>query len=100
MLNRTETIMSENLVQSKMTQVTSEIWIIDDRPIQVAGLPIPVRMTVVRLTGGGLLLHSPTRYSDDLRAKLEQIGPIQFLLAPSVAHWIFLHDWQKTNCPE
>jgi short-subunit dehydrogenase len=78
-----------------MRQVTSDVWIVDDRPIRAAGVPIPIRMTIVRLTGGGLLLHSPTRYSDRLRAELERIGPIRYLLAPNIAHWMFLRDWQR-----
>jgi len=77
-----------------LTRVTDDIWIADDAPISAAGLVLPVRMTVIRLSNGDLLLHSPVRYSDALREELERLGPIKYLLAPNVAHWMFLPVWQ------
>ncbi|WP_426958704.1 DUF4336 domain-containing protein [Muricoccus radiodurans] len=56
---------------------------------------LPVRMTVFRLEEGGLLLHSPTRYSPELQQALQAIGPIQHLVAPNIAHWTFLKEWQR-----
>jgi len=80
-------------------QVDEDIWIVDSGPIRVAGLHLPVRMTVIRLGDGGLLLHSPTRFSAALLKSLQDIGPIQHLLAPSMAHWQFIADWQRA-CPK
>jgi Domain of unknown function (DUF4336) len=75
--------------------VADGLWIVDSGPIHILGLAIPIRMTVVRLTSGDMWLHSPTRYSKDLHKQLEQHGPIRHLIAPDVAHWSFLHDWQR-----
>ncbi|MGJ4891033.1 SDR family oxidoreductase [Bradyrhizobium sp. HKCCYLS3077] len=74
--------------------VAENVWIVDAGRISAAGLPLPIRMTVIRLSSGDLLLHSPTRYSLALREELERLGPIKYLLAPNVAHWMFLPDWQ------
>lgn len=79
----------------RLTQVTDDIWVYDDAPISAAGMPIPIRMTIIRLGDGGLLLHSPTRYSQAVAAQLEKLGRIRFLLAPNIAHWMFLRGWQK-----
>jgi hypothetical protein len=62
-------------------------------------MPLPIRMSVLRLANGDLLLHSPVRYSDDLRQAIEALGPIQHFVAPSVGHWMFLRDWQRA-CPD
>lgn len=78
-----------------LTRATDDIWIVDDRPISAAGLRLPVRMTVIRLSNGGLILHSPVRYSAALRDELERLGPIKYLMAPNVAHWMFLPAWQR-----
>ncbi|WP_156489674.1 SDR family oxidoreductase [Bradyrhizobium sp. DOA1] len=78
-----------------LTRVTDDIWIADDAPISAAGLRLPVRMTVVRLSNGDLVLHSPVRYSPALHNELERLGTIRYLLAPNVAHWIFMPAWQK-----
>jgi hypothetical protein len=77
-----------------LTPVADDIWLVDAGTIDAAGMPLPVRMVVIRLSTGELVLHSPTRYSIDLRRQLEAIGPIRYLLAPSIAHWMFLPDWQ------
>src|SRR4051812_17970761 len=82
-------------VPSALAQAADDVWIVNDKPIQAAGLRLPVRMTFLRLPNGALLLHSPVRYSLSVRAELERIGPIKYLLAPNVAHWMFLSEWQK-----
>ncbi|OPY98830.1 oxidoreductase [Bradyrhizobium sacchari] len=83
------------LSTATLTRVTDDIWIADDAPISAAGLVLPVRMTVIRLSNGDLVLHSPVRYSHSLREELERLGQISYLLAPNVAHWTFLREWQR-----
>lgn len=85
--------------QRQLKLVSDNVWIVDAGRITVAGLPLPIRMTVIRLASGDLLLHSPTKYSEALRTELERLGPIKYLIAPNVAHWMFLPAWQKA-CPE
>lgn len=75
--------------------VADGIWIVDGGPMHVALLPIPLRMTVVRLGTGQVWLHSPTPYSAKLRGEIERIGPIAHLVAPNIAHWTHLKDWQR-----
>ncbi|MCK1718169.1 SDR family oxidoreductase [Bradyrhizobium sp. 141] len=76
-------------------RVTDDVWIVDDQPISAAGLELPIRMVVLRLSNGDLVLHSPVRYSPALRHELERLGAIKYLLAPNIAHWMFLADWQR-----
>jgi hypothetical protein len=74
--------------------VEADIWIVDSGPLRAMGLPIPIRMTVVRLQSGEVLLHSPTRYDEALKIEIDRLGPIRHLVAPNIAHWSFLKDWQ------
>lgn len=75
--------------------VSENIWIVDSGPLRPAGLVVPIRMTLVRLAGGELLLHSPTQLTDSLAAELEQLGPVRHLVAPTIGHWTFLAEWQS-----
>ena len=75
--------------------VVDDIWIVDSGPVTALGMPLPVRMTVLRLTDGGLLLHSPTRFTPGLTMAIERLGPIRHLVAPNLAHWMFVRDWQR-----
>src|SRR4051812_49151564 len=78
-----------------LKQATDDIWVYNDAPISAAGIPVPIRMTVIRLGDGSLILHSPTRYSQGVASELERLGRIRFLLAPNIAHWMFLQGWQR-----
>jgi hypothetical protein len=72
------------------------IWIVDSGPLHAVGvIPLPVRMTVLQLTGGGIVLHSPTRYDQSLRQEIEKLGPIRHIIAPNSAHWSFVKDWKE-----
>jgi len=79
--------------------VADGVLIVDSVMPGLIGHVLPVRMTVMRLQDGSLLLHSPTRYSIPLKHALEKIGPIRHLVAPNIAHWTFMQDWQRA-CPD
>jgi hypothetical protein len=78
--------------------VADNIWIVDSGPLRLMRLSMPVRMTVIRLRSGDLWLHSPTRFDQTLRREVERLGPVRHLVAPNIAHWTFLQDWQL-HCP-
>lgn len=73
------------------------IWVVDSGPLKPAGVPVPLRMTVLRLANGDLALHSPTRFSARLARELGAIGRIAHLIAPNSAHWMFVRDWQAAH---
>ncbi|MEK7414620.1 MAG: DUF4336 domain-containing protein, partial [Planctomycetota bacterium] len=78
-----------------LKSVAPDVWIVDSGPMQVYGMPTPIRMIVIRLANGDLLLHSPTRYTSQLRAELEQLGRVRHLIAPNIVHWTFAQAWQQ-----
>ena len=43
-----------------LSEIAPELWIAE-QPLRYLGFEVGRRMTVVRLTGGGLLIHSPAR---------------------------------------
>lgn len=55
---------------------------------QAGLIPIPVRMTVIRLDEGQLILHSPIPLSRELRDELDALGPVGFIVVPE-AHGRF-----------
>ncbi|WP_458095852.1 DUF4336 domain-containing protein [Roseomonas sp. WA12] len=75
--------------------VADGVFVVDSLLPNALGAVLGVRMTVIRLPDGGLLLHSPTRFSRGLLRELQAIGPIRHLVAPNIAHWTFVKDWQE-----
>jgi Domain of unknown function (DUF4336) len=68
------------------------VWCHEQR-IRFGGLPLWHRMTVVRLAGGGLLVHSPTRLDAELTADLRRNGAVVAIVAPSWWHDLYLEGW-------
>ena len=71
-----------------------DLWIVDSA-IAAGPLHIPIRMTALRQSDGGLWLHSPTPHSPGLQAALESLGPIRHLVAPDTVHWVNIGAWQR-----
>lgn len=76
-------------------RVAEDVWIVDSGPMNAMGFKLPVRMTIFRLQNGDLLLHSPTPFSAEVAKAVEALGPVRHLVAPNIAHWTFLADWQR-----
>lgn len=62
-------------------------------PIRFGGIPLWHRMTIIRLSGGGLLVHSPTKLDFATREALEEIGPVVAIVAPSWWHDLYLREY-------
>ncbi len=77
-----------------MRQLADDLWVVD-RPLRFAGLALGARMTVVRLQGGGLFLHSPVALDDDLRLALLALGPPRHAVAPNRFHHRFIGDYRS-----
>ncbi len=61
-----------------------------DHRLSLAGLQIGARTSLLRLRDGGLLLISPGRMDDAVRAQVEGLGPVRALAAPNRFHHLFL----------
>jgi hypothetical protein len=60
-----------------------------ERILKVAGVPVTSRMTVVQLADGALWLHSPILIDETLRAALDAIGPVKYIVTPNKTHHLF-----------
>jgi len=63
------------------------------QPLSVLGAEIGCRMTVVRLGGNELLLHSPIRLTAVLKNRLDHLGSVRHVLAPNLDHYLFVADY-------
>lgn len=72
----------------RLRQVAQDLWVVD-RPQSFCGLPVGARMTVIRLAGARLLLHSPVALDAGLREELDAIGRVCFAVAPNRLHHLY-----------
>jgi hypothetical protein len=68
-----------------LRKLAENLWVAE-RPQSFYALPVGTRMTVVRLAGERLLLHSPVALDRELRAQLESLGRVCFAVAPNRLH--------------
>lgn len=67
----------------------ADLWSTEYQLDWQAGLiPIPVRMTVLRLADRQLVLHSPGPISSGLQEEIDALGPVGFIVVPQ-AHGRF-----------
>lgn len=69
----------------KLSEIAPELWIAE-QPLRYLGFEVGRRMAVIRLAGGGLLIHSPARLSTELCAALDQLGEVRFVIPASELH--------------
>jgi len=75
-----------------LKRLTDDVWF-EQRPLRFFGLETGTRMTVVRLKGGGLFVHSPVALDDTLRAAVDALGPVTAIVAPSRFHHLYVGEW-------
>jgi hypothetical protein len=61
------------------------VWL-DEAPVRFLGMRLTATMTVLRLTDGSLLLHSPVAMTPERRAAVEALGPVAHLYSPNTFH--------------
>jgi hypothetical protein len=74
-----------------LRQLAEDLWVAE-RPQRFYGLPVGTRMTVIRLPGGRLLLHSPVALDAGLRAQLDGLGQVRYAVAPNRVHHLYAGD--------
>ncbi len=77
-----------------LRELAPNLWVADT-PFRFVGVEIGARMTVVRLSSGGLFLCSPIDLTPDLRAALETISPVRCIVAPNKYHYLCLRDYTQ-----
>ena len=75
-----------------LREVTTGVWIASD-PVRIVGTRLSANMTVLRLEGGALLLHSPVSMTPERHAAVESLGEVAHLYAPNTFHHRWIGEW-------
>ena len=77
-----------------LQQLATDLWV-TERSLRFGGVDIGTRMTVIRLAGGALFLHSPVALDPELRKELDVLGQVRFAVGPNRFHHLYLGDYAK-----
>jgi len=76
-------------------QVTPGVWTFS-RPFARFGIwPIGGRTTAVQLKAGGTWLCASTPLDTETRTKLDEMGPVKYIIGADDVHYMFLADYKK-----
>ena len=73
-----------------------DIWIAEGPVVAIAGFEYGTRMAVIRLATGGLFVWSPTALSPALKAQVDALGLVQFIVSPNAGHRMFIGEWARS----
>lgn len=75
-----------------LESLADDVWVAS-RPLRFFGLEVGTRMTVVRLAGGGLFIHSPVALDDETKKAVDALGPVVAIVAPTLFHHLHVAPW-------
>lgn len=75
-----------------MRELAPDLWCAE-RSQRFFGVELGARMTVVRLPGNALFVHSPLRLDETLRADLASLGEVRYIVAPNRTHHLYVGDY-------
>ncbi|MEC7763169.1 MAG: DUF4336 domain-containing protein [Pseudomonadota bacterium] len=79
-----------------LEEFAADIWLANGSEVTAAmGFHYPTRMVIVRLPNGALWVWSPVELTDGLRAGVEALGTVRYLVAPNHLHHVFIGDWAR-----
>ncbi len=77
-----------------LTPFADDVWVAT-REAKFLHLETGTRMTIVRLSDGGLFVHSPVPLDADTRRAVDALGEVRAVVAPSIFHHLSVGEWQR-----
>lgn len=68
-----------------------DLWTVESSH-HFLGIDFGGRMTIIRLNSGNLILHSPVNFGEDIKAELNEIGHIKYIVAPNKFHHMYIEQ--------
>lgn len=75
-----------------MRAIDENLWVAE-QPLRFGAIEFGARMTIIRLDDSSLVLHSPISLTKPLRAELDSIGPVRYVVAPNRFHHLFAAEY-------
>ncbi len=74
--------------------IAKQVWV-ETRELRFWGIETGTKMTIVRLAGGGLFVHSPVALDERTRQAVDALGPVAVIVAPNLYHHLYVDAWAQ-----
>jgi hypothetical protein len=83
--------MSETVIR----EVTKNVWTFS-RPFTRSGfIPFGGRSTAIKLRDGGVFVMASTQLDAETKAKIDELGPVQYIVGINAVHYLYLGEFKK-----
>ncbi|KIY71384.1 hypothetical protein CYLTODRAFT_369527, partial [Cylindrobasidium torrendii FP15055 ss-10] len=83
--------MSETVIR----EVTKNVWTFSKPFARFGTFPIGGRSTAIKLKKGGVWVLASTPLDVETRAKIDELGPVKYIVSPDSEHHLFLTEFKK-----
>jgi hypothetical protein len=77
-----------------LQNIAENLWV-EARKLRFWGLETGTRMSIVRLAGGDLFVHSPVALDAETKREVDALGPVRAIVAPSRMHHMYVPEWMS-----
>ncbi|KAK2465592.1 hypothetical protein APHAL10511_002484 [Amanita phalloides] len=75
-------------------EVSKGVWIFS-RPFSRSGVPVGGRSTAIKMKDGGVWVLASTPLNPETREKLNQLGPVRYIIGADSVHRLFLSEFKR-----
>lgn len=77
------------------SQVTKDVWTFSTPFSRFGIIPIGGRSTAIKLASGDVWVLASTPLNDVTKAKLNELGPVKFIVGADAVHHMFLSEYNS-----
>lgn len=85
--------------QYELVQRADRLWTYEE-PLRYRGIEMGRIMSVMKLSGGGLFIHSPAELTAPLKSGLDDLGTVRFVASASNLHGHLYMEEYRTAYPD
>jgi len=78
-----------------LREVTPDIWTFSKPFTRFGFLPWGGRSTAVKLSTGSVWILASTPLTEEMKATIDKLGPVKWLIGPDSVHYLFLAEYKK-----
>ncbi|KAF9652360.1 hypothetical protein BDM02DRAFT_3153796 [Thelephora ganbajun] len=83
--------MSETVIR----EVAKDVWIFSKPFSRFGVIPLGGRSTAIKLYDGGVWVLASTPLEAETKAKIDELGPVKFIIGPDQGHHLYLGEFKK-----
>ncbi|KAG8985675.1 hypothetical protein FRB94_001934 [Tulasnella sp. JGI-2019a] len=76
-------------------EVTPGVWTFSRPFLRAPFIPFGGRSTAIKLADGSVWLLASTKPDEETLTKIREIGPVKYIVAPDVVHWLNLQKFSE-----